>query len=154
MSTRLPVFPESRRANARTRGVEIGHCDVIQVSKKEARIMRYELSDNEWTIIGPILPNKARGVPRIDSAGNAALTDEYPTRPPHPKPKPALSPEQEGVIALIDCRKTLLRRANNLLAKRHDQGDGGIDLVLGQLLARKDIVLGVAVPDHIGEAPG
>ena len=70
------------------------------------------------------------------------------------KPKPALSPEQESVIALIDRRKALLRRANNLLAKGHDQGYGSIDLVLGQLFARKDIILGVAVPDHIGEAPG
>jgi transposase len=28
--------------------------------------MRYELSDDEWTTIGPMLPNKARGVPRVD----------------------------------------------------------------------------------------
>jgi transposase len=28
--------------------------------------MGYELSDNEWTTIGPMLPNKARGVPRVD----------------------------------------------------------------------------------------
>jgi transposase len=27
---------------------------------------RYELSDFEWAIIGPLLPNKQRGVPRVD----------------------------------------------------------------------------------------
>src|SRR6516225_2270859 len=28
--------------------------------------MRYELSDDEWAIIRPMLPNGARGVPRVD----------------------------------------------------------------------------------------
>ena len=28
--------------------------------------MRYELSEHEWTTIKPMLPNKPRGVPRID----------------------------------------------------------------------------------------
>ena len=28
--------------------------------------MRYELSDYEWTVIKPMLPNKPRGVPRVD----------------------------------------------------------------------------------------
>lgn len=27
---------------------------------------RYELTDKEWLIIEPLLPNKARGVPRVD----------------------------------------------------------------------------------------
>ena len=27
--------------------------------------MRYELSDGEWATIRPMLPNKARGVPRV-----------------------------------------------------------------------------------------
>jgi transposase len=27
---------------------------------------RYELSDFEWSIIEPLLPNKPRGVPRVD----------------------------------------------------------------------------------------
>jgi len=27
---------------------------------------RYELTDQEWAIIGPLLPNKPRGVPRVD----------------------------------------------------------------------------------------
>ena len=28
--------------------------------------MRYELSDCEWSVIKPMLPNKLRGVPRVD----------------------------------------------------------------------------------------
>jgi transposase len=28
--------------------------------------MRYELSDYEWSVIRPMLPNKPRGVPRVD----------------------------------------------------------------------------------------
>ena len=28
--------------------------------------MRYELTDNEWTAIRPMLPNKPRGVPRVN----------------------------------------------------------------------------------------
>lgn len=27
---------------------------------------RYELTDHEWTILSPLLPNKPRGVPRVD----------------------------------------------------------------------------------------
>jgi transposase len=27
--------------------------------------MRYELSDDGWALIGPMLPNKTRGVPRV-----------------------------------------------------------------------------------------
>jgi hypothetical protein len=34
----------------------------IQAPKLEPRIMRYELSDYEWTAIKPMLPNKPRGV--------------------------------------------------------------------------------------------
>jgi transposase len=28
--------------------------------------MRYELSDHEWAVIRPMLPNKPRGIPRVD----------------------------------------------------------------------------------------
>jgi transposase len=32
----------------------------------ELSIMRYELSDYEWSIIRSMLPNKPRGIPRVD----------------------------------------------------------------------------------------
>jgi transposase len=28
--------------------------------------MRYELTDHEWTAIKPFLPNKSRGIPRVN----------------------------------------------------------------------------------------
>jgi len=28
--------------------------------------MRYELSDYEWSVIRPMLPNRPRGIPRVD----------------------------------------------------------------------------------------
>src|SRR4029077_15927463 len=40
---------------------------MIQASKARARIMRYELTDHEWAAIKPMLPNKPRGVPRVDN---------------------------------------------------------------------------------------
>jgi transposase len=40
--------------------------DVIPAPKPGLRIMRYELSDYEWSVIKPILPNKPRGIPRVD----------------------------------------------------------------------------------------
>ena len=39
---------------------------MIQASKLGARIMRYELADHEWIAIKPMLPNKPRGVPRVN----------------------------------------------------------------------------------------
>jgi hypothetical protein len=40
--------------------------DMIQAPKPEPRILRYELSDYEWTAIKPMLPNKPRGVRRVN----------------------------------------------------------------------------------------
>jgi transposase len=39
---------------------------VIQAPKLEPRIMRYELTDYEWAAVRPFLPNKPRGVPRVN----------------------------------------------------------------------------------------
>jgi transposase len=39
---------------------------MVQAPKLEPRIMRYELSDYERTAIKPMLPNKLRGVPRVN----------------------------------------------------------------------------------------
>src|SRR5712691_11262536 len=46
--------------------VETGSPAVIQAPKPRARIMRYELTDFEWAAIKPFLPNKPRGVPRVN----------------------------------------------------------------------------------------
>ena len=43
--------------------IEMG---VIQAPEPGPRIMRYELTDFEWTAIRPLLPNKPRGVPRVN----------------------------------------------------------------------------------------
>ena len=40
---------------------------VIQAPEPEPRIMRYELTDFEWTAIRSFLPNKPRGVPRVNN---------------------------------------------------------------------------------------
>jgi transposase len=39
---------------------------VIQAPKLEPRIMRYALTDYEWSAIKPMLPSKPRGVPRVN----------------------------------------------------------------------------------------
>jgi transposase len=39
---------------------------VIQAPNPEPRIMRYKLKDHEWAAIKPMLPNKPRGVPRVN----------------------------------------------------------------------------------------
>jgi transposase len=44
----------------------LGQTAVIQTPELWARIMRYELADYEWAAIKPMLPNKPRGVPRVN----------------------------------------------------------------------------------------
>ena len=39
---------------------------VIQVPKLKPRIMRHEFTDHEWAAIKPMLPNKPRGVSRVN----------------------------------------------------------------------------------------
>jgi transposase len=38
----------------------------IQPSDSREDLMSYELTDFEWSVIAPLLPNKPRGVPRVD----------------------------------------------------------------------------------------
>ena len=40
--------------------------------------MRYALTDSEWCIIQPILPNKPRGIPRVDDRRSLILLDKLP----------------------------------------------------------------------------
>jgi Putative transposase of IS4/5 family (DUF4096) len=58
----------AQQASSRNKQVPaaVGQSSVIQTPKMGARIMRYELADHEWAAIKPMLPNKPRGVPRVD----------------------------------------------------------------------------------------
>jgi hypothetical protein len=47
-------------------GVANTETGVIQALEPGPRTMRYELTDFEWTAIRPLLPNKPRGVPRVN----------------------------------------------------------------------------------------
>ena len=38
---------------------------------------RYELTDREWSIIAPLLPNKPRGVARVDERHPLAVPDGF-----------------------------------------------------------------------------
>jgi hypothetical protein len=46
--------------------IETGLSAVIQVSNWELRIMCCAITDHEWAAIRPMLPNKPRGVPRVN----------------------------------------------------------------------------------------
>jgi len=58
--------PVRERRQDRAKSVAFGQTPVIQTPELGARIMRYELADYEWTAIKPMLPNKPRGVPRVN----------------------------------------------------------------------------------------
>src|SRR3954452_3521637 len=61
-----PRFPESARVWP-AKSVVFGRTPMIQIPKLWGlRIMRYELADYEWAAIKPMLPNKPRGVPRVN----------------------------------------------------------------------------------------
>ena len=46
--------------------VDLAVPGMIQAPKVEPRFVRYELSDCEWGVIKPMLPNKPRDVPRVN----------------------------------------------------------------------------------------
>ena len=60
------ALPQRARCRGRPRGIVLGLTPVIQAPKQGLRTMRYELADYEWTAIKPMLPNKPRGVPRVN----------------------------------------------------------------------------------------
>src|SRR5229473_702040 len=66
MPPKAEVNSEHSRKRHRPLRVDGAARDVIQAPKPEPRIMRYELSDYEWTAIKPMLPNKPRGVRRVN----------------------------------------------------------------------------------------
>ncbi len=72
-SPAMSVIPPKAEVNSEHWRPRYGPCrvddtavGVIQAPKPEPRIMRYELSDYEWTAIKPMLPNKPRGVRRVN----------------------------------------------------------------------------------------
>ena len=56
-SPRKRTFDGRAGVNRHAGYVEIGCQAVIQLPNLELRIMRYELTDYEWTAIKPMLPN-------------------------------------------------------------------------------------------------
>src|SRR3974390_3188216 len=53
------------RYHTHKRGSEIERT-VIQASQRSLIMARFDLSDFEWSVIEPLLPDKPRGVPRVD----------------------------------------------------------------------------------------
>jgi hypothetical protein len=69
----LSAVPPKAEVGSDTSDKATGHfrvdgiaVDMIQAPKPEPRTMRYELSDYEWTTIKLMLPNKPRGVRRVN----------------------------------------------------------------------------------------
>jgi transposase len=59
----MPAIPPISDLQFEVANTETG---VIQAPEPGPRIMRYELTDFEWAAIRPFLPNKPRGVPRVN----------------------------------------------------------------------------------------
>jgi hypothetical protein len=59
----MKEHPEAKSAKGPSGG---SATDVIKAPKPELRIVRYELSDFEWTAIKPMPPNKTRDVRRVN----------------------------------------------------------------------------------------
>jgi len=100
--------------------------------------MRYELSDCEWSVIKPMLPNKPRGIPRVDDrrvlspAVDQARRARAPACLPH---QPVDLPEDHRVAchlgrAGVDLRQKIVRqssiRVSHCPAAEHWDGAGYI----------------------------
>jgi hypothetical protein len=87
-SDRMSELGHSRRFWHVRLGVKLGNAgcpvlpvegigvEVIQASKPEPRIMRYELTDFEWAAIRSLLPNKPRGIPASREHGQTFRRNE------------------------------------------------------------------------------
>jgi hypothetical protein len=58
--------PENAEPGPSQKLLAMGQTHVIQAPDWGARITRYELAVYEWTAIRPMLPNKPRGLPRVN----------------------------------------------------------------------------------------
>jgi len=59
------ALPRKRRTGAKPEALRMDRPHDSN-SQTGGRIMRYELADYEWLAIKPMLPNKPRGVPRVN----------------------------------------------------------------------------------------
>jgi transposase len=48
------------------KGISAATRDVIRFSGRRSMMVRFDLTDFEWSVIQPLLPMKVRGVPRVD----------------------------------------------------------------------------------------
>jgi hypothetical protein len=62
----VSFWPPAPYHEDRATSVAVGQTAVIQAPELGARIVRYALADHEWTAIKPMLPNKPRGIPRVN----------------------------------------------------------------------------------------
>jgi transposase len=104
-------------------GVASTEIGVIQAPGPGPRIMRYERTNFEWTAIRPFLPNKPRGVPRVndrrvlngifwilragapwrDQAGTRRRSISWPGRKRRECREPEAHPTLHGVVFVILC---------------------------------------------------
>jgi hypothetical protein len=129
---------------------------VIQATKREPRIMRYELTDFEWAAIESLLPNKPRGIRRVDAVaireGHAFADTVFGKRPVEVDhadiPTAVFSQPEIGTVGLteaqarahfshVDIYKTDFRPIKSTMSGRDTRVlmklvvDGSTDRVVG-----------------------
>lgn len=71
---------------------------------------RYELTDGEWSVVEPLLPNKPRGVPRVDDRRvlNGILVERFFNRIKHFRriaPRHDKCPENDIAAVKLICTR-------------------------------------------------